>query len=80
MIDQAARDVARADVVDQAVAAARQLPEQPADCSKTEASGVTGGERLDIAWTKAERALGRANSRVKRCAGWYDGLREGMAQ
>lgn len=65
-------------MVDTAIAEGRKLPERPADCRRKEYSGVAEGERLDVAWLKAERALGRANARVERCAAWDDDFRKGL--
>lgn len=75
-IDEAGQDKARADLVDEALAAA-PLPDLPADCRQREASGIALGDRLDVAVVKAERALGRANGRVGRCAGFYDAVKAG---
>lgn len=75
-LERAEREQARADLVDEALQQA-PLPDWPADCRKREASGVAKGDRLDVALLKSERALGRANARVDRCAGFYDDVREG---
>lgn len=64
----------RADLVDEALAHP-PLPELPADCRRTEPSGVRVGDRLDVALLKSERARGAANARVVRCAGFYDEVR-----
>lgn len=66
----------RADLVDEALARP-PLPDLPADCRRAEASGVKVGDRLDVALLKSERALGAANARVGRCAGFYDEVRGG---
>lgn len=58
-------------MVDQALAI-RTHPALPADCRIREQSGVKAGDRLDIALLKSERALGRANARVERCADFYE--------
>lgn len=79
LLNQAATAEAKADVVDAAISEARKIPERPADCRKKEYSGVTIGERLDVAWLKAERALGRANARTDRCNAWDDEFRQGLA-
>lgn len=71
---EARAEQARADLVDEALAVA-ELPELPADCRRREASGVEEGDRLDVALLKAERAIGRGNARVSRCAAWHDDLR-----
>lgn len=71
---KARQDEARADLVGEALDVAA-LPELPADCRRREASGVRVGDRLDVALLKSERALGRANDRVVRCAGFYDDLK-----
>ena len=80
LLNEAAEADAAADVVDQALAEASKLPERPADCRRRERSGVAQGDRLDVAWLKAERALGRANARIDRCAAWDDDFRKGLAQ
>jgi hypothetical protein len=79
LVDQASTAEARANVVDAAISEARKLPERPADCRRTEQSGTAEGDRLDVAWLKAERALGRANARIARCAAWDDDFRRGLA-
>lgn len=71
----AARTQAQADLTDEALAVSRRLPPQPADCRAQERSGVQVGDRLDVALLKTDRALGRANARVVRCAEWHDELR-----
>lgn len=68
-------EIARADLVDQALSA-HQLPDLPADCRVKEVSGVKEGDRLDVALLKSERALGRANARVERCAEFYDSIQD----
>lgn len=68
---QASRTAAEAGLVDQALAI-RSHPALPADCRIREQSGVKAGDRLDIALLKSERALGRANARVERCADFYE--------
>ena len=70
---------AEAGLVDTAIEAARQLPDLPADCTTREASGVRKGDRLDVALVKTDRALGRANARVRRCAAWYGDLEGNIA-
>lgn len=52
--------------------AGRELPGYPDDCRKRERSGVRQGEPLDVALIRTDQALGRANARTTRCAGWYD--------
>lgn len=82
-INEAARQEAQAGQVDQAIEATTQLPDQPGDCKRNERSGVTDGDRLDVALVKTDRALSRANGRVQRCANWYEDLkksREGPEQ
>ena len=74
-IKAAGRTKAEAGMVDAAIRAARQLPDLPADCTTREASGVRNGDRLDVALVKTDRALGRANARVRRCADWYGDLK-----
>jgi hypothetical protein len=56
---------------------AQPLPDLPPDCRKREGSGVSEGDRLDVALFKAEDALWRANSRVRRCAAFYDQVKAG---
>lgn len=82
-INDAAKKKAEAGQVDQAIEATTQLPDQPGDCKRNERSGVTDGDRLDVALLKTDRALSRANSRVQRCANWYEDLqksRKGLNQ
>ena len=60
------------------VEAAKELPGCPEDCRRKEASGVRIGEPLDVALLRTDQALGRANARVERCAGWHDEIKEGF--
>ena len=60
------------------LAQAVPLPELPADCRRKERSGVKAGDPLDTALIKTDNALGRANARVTRCAGWYDDYKAGL--
>lgn len=78
-IGVSARTIAEAGQVDVALEAARTLPDLPEDCREEERSGVALGERLDAAALRTDHALTRANQRVRRCAGWYDDLRDGRA-
>jgi hypothetical protein len=64
-------------IAEQERLAARELPELPGDCRKTERTGVRKDDRLDAALLKADRALGRSNLRSQRCASWYDDLKAG---
>lgn len=73
-LGEAEAEKARADLVDEALSLS-ELPDLPADCRRREASGVEEGDRLDVALLKAERAIGRGNARVGRCAAWHDELR-----
>lgn len=75
----AARITAEAGQVDAALDVARAMPDLPGDCRAEERSGVVLGERLDAATLRTDQALNRANQRVRRCAGWYDDLRNGRA-
>ncbi len=77
-VNRAARDKAKADVVSEAITEAKKMPGLPPDCRKLEAHGIVKGDRLDVAALKSAQALGRANSRVARCAAWYDGYRKGQ--
>lgn len=79
-LNQAARTTAEAGQVETAIAQTTQLPSQPDDCDNMERSGVTDGDRLDVALVKTDRALSRANSRVARCAAWYEDLRRSRQQ
>lgn len=47
-------------------------PALPFDCRTTEKSGVSMSDRLDVALIRTDRALGRANDRILRCAEWFD--------
>ncbi|MBG6233356.1 hypothetical protein IWQ55_006598 [Labrenzia sp. EL_208] len=60
------------------VKATRALPTFPGDCRYRERSGVRAGEPLDVALIRTDQALGRANDRVSRCAGWYDDIKTGF--
>lgn len=51
---------------------AQEYPDLPDDCRTREKSGVKKGHRQDTALIRTDQALGRANDRVIRCAGWYD--------
>lgn len=73
-LGRARGEEARADLVDDALGVSA-LPDLPADCRHREASGVKVGDRLDVALLKSERALGRSNDRVMRCAGFYDQMK-----
>ena len=75
LLQQAAAQKANADVAGQAIAEAKKLPEKPADCRRKETSGVVLGDRLDVAYLKAERAIQRGNARIERCAAWDDEFR-----
>ena len=72
-VDQTVSDAARASGE---LEATKSLPEYPADCRRVERSGVRNGERLDTALIRTDQALGRQNARVRRCADWYDGIRD----
>lgn len=61
-----------------ALAAGRSMPDLPTDCRKRERSGVRLGDPLDTALIRTDRALGRANARVKRCADWHDQIRDAI--
>ncbi|MCO5083068.1 MAG: hypothetical protein M9955_17215 [Rhizobiaceae bacterium] len=69
--------MAKSDIVDAAIAVAERQPERPADCRKKEWSGVASGERLDVAWLKAERALERTRARQNRCNAWDEDRKTG---
>lgn len=58
--------------------ASRILPAYPADCRRTSRSGVQVGDRLDTALLQTDAALTRQNARTRRCAAWYDDLKEGF--
>lgn len=75
-LNEAARSSAASGVVEQALETNRQLPTYPADCRRWQPSGVQEGDRLDAALLKTDQALTQANLRVRRCAEWYDGLRD----
>lgn len=61
-------------------AAAQETPDPalPADCRRSERSGVQKGEPLDVALIKTDQALGRANARIRRCAKWHDTFRQSV--
>lgn len=75
-LNEAARQRADTSLAVDAARRAARLPDQPADCRRTERSGVEPGDRLDVAALKTDQALGRANARIDRCAAWYDDLKE----
>ncbi len=62
------------------VKATKELPDYPEDCRRTERYGVRPGEPLDVALIRTDNALGRANSRIVRCSGWYDQIKDGYAE
>lgn len=70
---------AKADLVEEALLVG-ELPDLPPDCRRKDRSGVEVGDRLDVAWLKAERALDRQNARGGRCAAFYDGVKETRAR
>ena len=61
-----------------AAAQSQPDPPLPEDCRKRERSGVSLGDPLDLALIKTDQALGRANSRVARCAAWHDTYRSSL--
>ncbi len=61
-------------MVTRTIEVARPLPPWPGRCRQQERSGVRKGERLDAALVKTDAALGRANTKIAACAGWYDGI------
>ncbi|UES51170.1 hypothetical protein GFK88_17060 [Roseibium aggregatum] len=61
-----------------AAAQSQTDPPLPEDCRKRERSGVVLGDPLDVALIKTDQALGRANSRVARCANWHDTYRNSL--
>lgn len=65
-------------VAEEAQRLGRSLPEYPEACRRTHRSGVRGGDRLDAALVKTDRALSRANGQIRECATWYDEYREGL--
>jgi hypothetical protein len=65
-------------VAEEARATGRNLPKYPDDCRRTYRSGVNEGDRLDAALVKTDRALSRANSQIRVCAGWYDEVKAGI--
>lgn len=76
-INAAAALAANANRTGQAIAAAENrpvapFPALPADCRKHERIGLKKGERQDAALVKADAAITRGNSRIDRCAGFYD--------
>jgi hypothetical protein len=56
------------------------LPDLPEDCRATERANIVRGDRLDVAVIKATNALDKQNDRTLRCAGFYDGVKEGVEQ
>ncbi len=51
-------------------------PALPPDCRALEPLTVKAGDRLDAAALKLNAARKAANSRVRRCATFYDAMRE----
>ena len=76
-LNDAASTRAQAGLVEEAIAAGQILPEMPKDCRRWESSGVTTGDRLDAALVKTDKALTKANLRVRRCYNWYKDIKEG---
>ncbi|WP_346908564.1 hypothetical protein [uncultured Roseibium sp.] len=60
------------------VTARKSWSDLPDDCRRQERSGVRTGEPLDTALIRTDRALGRANARVRRCADWHDRVGAGL--
>ncbi len=60
------------------IVALQSWPDLPGDCRRQERSGVRSGEPLDMALIRTDRALGRANARVRRCADWHDQVGAGI--
>jgi hypothetical protein len=65
-------------VAEEAGAIGRSLPEYPDLCRREHRSRVSGGDRLDAALVKTDRALARANGQIRECGTWYDELRTGF--
>lgn len=76
-INNAASEKAKSEQVGKSLEVANELPDQPADCRIVEKSSVINGDRLDVALLKTDKALTKANNRVRRCYTWYDNLRAG---
>ena len=74
--NEAQRQIAISEQVEEVIDKVSSLPEYPQDCKVFEKSRVKSGERLDLALVKTDRALSRANSRVKRCSEWYEDLKK----
>lgn len=62
------------------IAAEASWPQLPDDCRKHERSGVRIGDPLDTALLRTDQALGRANARIRRCAGWHDRVQRGARE
>lgn len=62
------------------VAGSAGWPDLPTDCRRLERSGVRPGDPLDTALIRTDQALGRANARVRRCAGWHDQVAGGIGK
>lgn len=75
-LNAAAATQGDASVTAQAITQARRVPSQPKDCGAREHSGVRVGDRLDVALVKTDAALSRANAKGRRCAGWYEDLKQ----
>jgi hypothetical protein len=80
ILAEAEKEKAKAEASVRVIKVAKKLPDQPKECGKEEKSGVVLGDRLDIAWRKAENALTRSNSRGARCNAWLNNLRAGFAK
>lgn len=57
-------------------AAKAPLPPLPGDCTGQERSGVSAEDGADVALVKSDKAIGRANDRVRRCAEFYRKVKE----
>lgn len=77
-LNEAFKTKTQAGLVDQALEATRDLPDEPVECKDPpwERSGVKVGDRQDVAVKKTDNALFRQNLRFRRCANWWDDYRE----
>ena len=62
-------------IADRRVKEALKLPPYPKSCVKTVNSNVVLNDRLDIAANKIDIALLAANNTIRRCAAYYNNLR-----
>lgn len=63
------------EIADERVKEALKLPPYPSSCTRISNSNVRVGDRLDHAVDKVDIALLAANNTIRRCAAYYNNLR-----